>query len=218
MPVVKSKAPPVDLKRREALTKATAAVGLAGVAMAAVPFLSSMMPSAAAIAAGAPVRVDLSEMQEGDQLTVEWRKKPIWIIKRTQAVIDGLMQMQAHLRDPESSAQQQPEYIKTPWRSLKPEYLILVGVCTHLGCAPTYRPDVNGVEDQWPGGFFCSCHGSKFDLAGRVYTGVPAPLNLEVPPHTYTDATTLVIGQEPTPAQMDAILQSQAVQAWETVA
>jgi len=204
----------IDLKRRQLLGKATATVGLAGVACATIPFMSSMLPSAAALASGAPVKVDLSELKPGEQRTVEWRRKPIWIIRRTPEILAELAQMHATLRDPNSDVEQQPGYAANLWRSLKPEFLVLIGICTHLGCAPTYRPDKEGVEAHWPGGFFCSCHGSKFDLSGRVYKGVPAPINLEVPPYTYVSEYEILIGVDPTPEQLQAIAADNNAQEW----
>lgn len=194
----------VDKKRRKFLVGATSAVGAVGVAAVTVPFIASMMPSAAAEAAGAPIKVDIGRMKPGDQLTVKWRGRPVWVIRRTQEAIDGLGKIENLLRDPGSKVQQQPIYAQNTYRSRKPEYLVLVGVCTHLGCSPTYRPDVGGVEAGWPGGFFCSCHGSKFDLAGRVYKSVPAPINMEVPPYVFLSDNELLIGADhkPEPEQV----------------
>lgn len=189
----------VDKKRREFLTQATAAMGIVGAAAAAIPFAASMLPSAKAEAEGGPVRVKIGEMKPGDQLTVIWRGRPIWIIRRTQQAVDGLSGLTSLLRDPSSAIPQQPPYAKNIYRSIKPEFLVLVGVCTHLGCSPTYRPEPKSVDKQWPGGFFCSCHGSKFDLAGRVFKGVPAPVNMEVPPYVFLSADEIMIGVDKRP-------------------
>ncbi|MFN4290418.1 MAG: ubiquinol-cytochrome c reductase iron-sulfur subunit [Permianibacter sp.] len=182
----------VDLGRRRVLTWATAAVGAVGAGFVAVPFIKSWMPSAKAQAAGAPVEVpNIGKLQEGEGMTVVWRGKPVMIVRRSQAAIDALAGLATELRDPESVEPQQPEYAKNGTRSIKPEYLVVVNLCTHLGCSPTFKPQ---VEADWAGGFYCPCHGSKFDMAGRVYQGVPAPLNLEIPPHMYTGDNALIIG------------------------
>ncbi len=188
----------VDLKRRRFLTAATSVVGGVGVIAVAVPFLSSMQPSARAQAAGAPVEADISKLEPGQMMTVEWRGKPVWIVNRTKAVLDTLPSLDGKLRDPQSNQSEQPKSTKNAYRSIKPEYLVLVGICTHLGCSPTFRPDigVTNFDPEWKGGFFCPCHGSKFDLAGRVYQGVPAPLNLVVPPYRYLSDTRILIGAE----------------------
>jgi len=184
----------VDHKRRDFIRRATVAAGAVGVAAAAVPFVVSMMPSAEAEAAGGPVKVDISHMKPGDQLTVEWRGRPVWIIHRTEAAMASLKAVTDQLRDPNSKVDQQPKYARNEYRSIKPKFLVLIGICTHLGCVPTYRPDKGGVDAKWPGGFYCSCHGSKFDMAGRVFKGVPAPINLEVPEYTFLDDNTVLIG------------------------
>lgn len=194
----------VDLKRRDFLKKATGAACAFGVAAAAVPFVSSMMPSSSVKAAAAPVKVDISELKEGQQLTVEWRGLPIWIIRRTQEAIDQLVNVESSLRDPQSNVEQQPQYARNQYRSRRPDILVLVGVCTHLGCAPTYRPDQGGIDTDWQGGFYCSCHGSKFDMAGRVFKGVPAPINLEVPSYAFIDDKHLIIGVDEAPAASPA--------------
>lgn len=185
----------VDTSRRRFLTAATTVIGGVGVAYAAAPFIGSWFPSARAQAMGAPVKIDISKLQPGAQLTVEWRGQPIWVIRRTKEVVDKLPQLDKLLRDPSSEHDQQPEYAHNEYRSIKPEYLVLIGLCTHLGCVPMYRPDVGSVEPSWPGGFFCPCHGSKFDLAGRVYKGVPAPLNLVVPPYSYLSDSIILVGE-----------------------
>ncbi|TEW51421.1 ubiquinol-cytochrome c reductase iron-sulfur subunit [Psychromonas algicola] len=186
---------PVNSGRRKFLTLTTGVVGGVGAAAVAVPFVKSWSPSEKAKAAGAPVSVDISKIQPGQLVRVEWRGKPVWVVSRTQKVIDELATLNDKLRDPDSAEPQQPEYATNPSRSLKPELLIAVGICTHLGCSPTYLPDsfgeqVEGVES----GFFCPCHGSKFDMAGRVFQNVPAPLNLVIPPHYYVSDTQVLIG------------------------
>lgn len=186
----------INVERRRFLTTASAVIGGVGVACAAVPFVASWNPSAKTQAAGAPVEVDISKLAVGQQLTVEWRGKPVWVINRSQTMLSDLPKLDNLLRDPNSNTDQQPTYAHNLYRSIKPEYFVAVGICTHLGCVPNYRPDVGSVSPDWLGGFFCPCHGSKFDLAGRVYKGVPAPLNLEIPPYTYKSDTVLVIGGE----------------------
>ncbi|WP_027329595.1 ubiquinol-cytochrome c reductase iron-sulfur subunit [Marinimicrobium agarilyticum] len=190
----------VNKTRRRVLTAATSVVGAVGVVGAAVPFVGSWNPSAKAKAAGAPVRANIGKMEPGQMITVEWRGKPVYIVRRTEEALEGLELVRDVLRDPTSQAPQQPEYAQNATRSIKPEYLVLLGLCTHLGCAPLFRPEV-GIADlggeNWQGGFFCPCHGSKFDMAGRVYQGVPAPLNLQVPPHHYETESLIVIGEDP---------------------
>lgn len=187
-----------DNTRRRFLTVATSVVGAVGVGGAAVPFVTSWNPSAKAKAAGADVEVDISAIEPGQLIRVMWRSKPVWIVRRTAETLAGLADHEDILRDPNSEAEQQPAFAKNRYRSLKEEYLILVGICTHLGCSPQYLKDgafeeaVEGV----PNGFFCPCHGSKFDMAGRVFQSVPAPLNLVVPPYQFVDDTTVIIGSE----------------------
>ena len=186
---------PVNSGRRKFLTLTTGVVGAVGAAAVAVPFVKSWSPSEKAKAAGAPVSVDISKIQPGQLIRVEWRGKPVWVVSRTPTVIEELATLDSKLRDPESKEPQQPEYAKNAGRSLKPDLFLAVGICTHLGCSPTYLPDsfneqVEGVES----GFFCPCHGSKFDMAGRVFQNVPAPLNLVIPPHYYVDETNILIG------------------------
>jgi len=188
---------PVNSGRRKFLTLTTAVVGGVGAVAVAVPFVKSWSPSEKAKAAGAPVAVDIGKIEPGQLIRVEWRGKPVWIVSRTKKVIDELATHDGQLRDPDSSEPQQPEYATNSGRSLKPEIFIAVGICTHLGCSPSYLPDsfseqVQGVDS----GFFCPCHGSKFDMAGRVFQGVPAPLNLVIPPHYYTSDTAIIIGSE----------------------
>lgn len=186
----------IDIERRRFLIKATGVIGGVGAAFAAVPFLSSWKPSAKAMASGGPVEVDISKLEAGQQLTVQWRGKPIWIIRRTPAMLEELSKLDGLLRDPSSKIDHQPNYARNRNRSIKPEYFVAVGICTHLGCIPTYRPDIGGVNKTWEGGFFCPCHGSTYDLAGRVYKGVPAPTNLVIPPHKYKNNNVIIIGKD----------------------
>lgn len=188
----------VDLKRRRMLTAATAGVGAIGAGAMVVPFGLSMFPSERAKAAGAPVEVDISMIEEGQQLTVEWRGKPVWIVNRPQSVLDDLAGLNDKLADPDQNVDQQPEYAKNETRSIEPKILVLVGICTHLGCSPKYRPELAPADlgPDWKGGYFCACHGSTFDLAGRVYKGVPAPTNMVVPPYQYLSDTLLVVGED----------------------
>lgn len=189
----------VDEGRRRILTGTATALGGIGVAAAAVPFVGSMAPSARTQDAGAPVTVALSALQPGELKVVEWRRKPVWVLRRTDEEMRQLEETPTEsLRDPGSEESEQPEYARNPTRSVKPEYLVLEGVCTHLGCSPSYRPQPGSVDAQWPGGFLCPCHGGRYDLAGRVFKGVPPPTNLVVPPHHFADAQTLVIGVDPT--------------------
>lgn len=186
----------VDVGRRRFLTGATSVVGAAGAGFAAVPFVASFQPSERAWAIGAPVEQDIGKLEPGGLLVVKWRGQPVWIVRRTEESLAGLESLDDQLRDPESRADQQPAYAQNAHRSIKPELLVLVGLCTHLGCSPTYRPDLAPADlgADWQGGFFCPCHGSKFDMAGRVYAGVPAPTNLVVPPHSYLSDTRVIIG------------------------
>lgn len=186
----------VNEKRRRFLTAATSVVGGVGIAFAAVPFITAMNPSARAQAAGAPVEADISKLEPGQRMTVEWRGKPVWIVRRTEENLKSLEELKGTLRDPDSQENLQPEYAKNNTRAIKPEYFVVIGICTHLGCSPSYvkATDPHSLGESWKGGFFCPCHGSRFDLAGRVYAGVPAPLNLEVPPHNYLSETRIQIG------------------------
>jgi ubiquinol-cytochrome c reductase iron-sulfur subunit len=188
----------VNPSRRRFLTAATTVIGGVGVGFALVPFISSMEPSAKARAAGAPVRADISKIEPGQMIRVKWRGKPVWVVNRTKEMLDVLPTLDSELRDPDSQEPQQPPYAKNGYRSIKPEYLVLIGICTHLGCSPTYRPDVAPADlgKDWKGGFFCPCHGSRFDLAGRVFKGVPAPLNLVVPPYRYLSDTEIEVGND----------------------
>ena len=187
----------VDNNRRHFLTVATSVTGGLGIAMAAVPFLSSLKPSARARALGMPVEVPLGSLEPGEMIRVIWRGKVVFILKRTQEMLEHLQNLTDKLRDPASKVmQQQPEYAVNEFRSLKPEYLVVEGTCTHLGCAPLAQFEVVPMED-WFGGFFCPCHGSRFDLSGRVYKGVPAPTNLRVPPYRYIQDDLIIIGVNP---------------------
>lgn len=185
----------VDLDRRRFLTGTAVIIGGIGAATAAVPFIASFQPSARAKAIGAPVEVDISTIEVGQRVTFKWRGKPVWVLRRTPEQLEAL-KAGGTLRDPESKESEQPGFAKNAWRSSKPEYLVLVGVCTHLGCSPSFRPLPDSeTGPDWKGGFYCPCHGSKFDLAGRVFVGVPAPLNLVVPPYKYLSDTRIVIGE-----------------------
>lgn len=185
--------------RRRFLVGATAAVGGVGIVGAAVPFVASWNPSAKAEAAGAPVTVNIEKVEPGQQITVAWRGKPVWIIRRTQEMLDNIEKLSDQVKDPQSESEQQPAYAQDVFRSIKPEIAVLVGLCTHLGCVPTYRPEIapSDLGKEWLGGLFCPCHGSRYDLAGRVYDAQPAPLNLEVPPYRYDDDTTITLGLDP---------------------
>ena len=191
----------VDVGRRRFLTLTTTAVGAVGAGFAAVPFLASLAPSERAKALGAPVTIDISKLEPGQMVIAVWRRQPIWVVRRTPEMLATLKEVSSQLSDPECDVKQQPDYIKKTGeaRAIKPEYMVLRGICTHLGCSPKFRPDHPAPEiaADWKGGFFCPCHGSKFDLSGRVYSGVPAPTNLIVPPHRYATDTTLVIGEDP---------------------
>lgn len=188
----------VNLQRRKILTGATGVVGATGATFLAVPFVSSWQPSEKAKAAGAPVNADISQLQPGQMLTVAWRGKPVWIVRRTPDMLDGLARLDQSLRDPASEKSEQPQYCQNSTRAINSEYLVVVGVCTHLGCAPLYRPAIGSpdVGADWQGGFFCPCHGSRFDLAGRVFQSVPAPTNLEIPPHHYLSDSVIRIGED----------------------
>ena len=184
--------------RRRFLTAATTVVGAVGTGFLLVPFISSMQPSAKARAAGAPVRADISKLEPGQMIRVKWRGKPVWVVSRTDEMLATLPTLNDDLRDPASAVSEQPEYAQNEHRSIKPEVLVAIGICTHLGCSPTYRPDVAPADlgPDWKGGFFCPCHGSRFDIAGRVYAGVPAPTNLPVPPHKFLSDDEILIGED----------------------
>lgn len=190
-----------DATRRKVLLAATSVAGGAAVAGVSVPFIASMMPSERARAAGAPVEAGLSDIEPGTQVTVNWRGKPVWILRRTAAMLETLEDPRhlSKLADPNSKVtSQQPGYAQNAYRSIKPDSLVVMAVCTHLGCVPTYRPDHSSADigPDWDGGYFCPCHGSRFDLAGRVWRNVPAPTNLVVPPHQYLGETKVKIGED----------------------
>ena len=189
---------PSDPGRRKFLIASTSVVGTVGVAGAAIPFLSALKPSAKAQAAGAPTKVDISKLEKGEMMLVEWRGLPIYIIRHTTESLKALKQNISRLLDPDSKEDQQPEYARNENRSRREDIVVLEAVCTHLSCAPKFYPELgsNEFDDNWQGGFFCPCHGSKFDLAGRVYSGVPAPTNMTVPPHYYESENILVIGED----------------------
>ena len=186
----------VDQDKRKFLIAATACTGAIGAATVAIPFVGSMLPSERAKAAGAPVEVDISKIEPGSMITAEWRGQPVWILNRTDAMTAELAKHNDQLSDPMCEVtSQQPAYCKNAERAIKPNLAVVVGICTHLGCSPTSKLEAGGdMGDSWTGGFFCPCHGSKFDLAGRVFKGSPAPINLVVPPHQYLTETTLLIG------------------------
>ncbi|HBO1454607.1 ubiquinol-cytochrome c reductase iron-sulfur subunit [Pseudomonas aeruginosa] len=190
----------VNAGRRRFLVAATSVVGAAGAVGAAVPFVGSWFPSAKAKAAGAPVQVNVGKIDPGQQIIAEWRGKPVFIVHRTKEMLDALPSLEGQLADPDSKASEQPEYVDPKLRSIKPELAVIVGICTHLGCSPTFRPEVAPADlgPGWKGGYFCPCHGSHYDLAGRVYKGQPAPLNLPIPPYTFDadDVITIGVDQE----------------------
>lgn len=184
---------------RRRLVVATAAMGGAGAVAALVPFVASMLPSERAKAAGAPVEADISKLEPGQMMTVEWRGKPVWIINRTKEMLATLPKLDAAVADPKSDKPMQPAYAKNETRSVKPEIMVVVGICTHLGCSPSskFKPGADeGMPNDWLGGFLCPCHGSYFDFAGRVYKNKPAPDNLEVPPHMYLSDSRIIIGED----------------------
>ncbi|MDZ4348782.1 MAG: ubiquinol-cytochrome c reductase iron-sulfur subunit [Xanthomonadaceae bacterium] len=189
--------PEVNTGRRRFLTASTAVVGAIGAGFAAVPFVASWQPSAKARVAGAPVQQDISKLEVGQRLIAQWRGQPVWIIRRSEAQLAQLPSLDGSLRDPNSeNPDQQPAYASNAYRSIKPEIGVIVGICTHLGCSPTFVPEMTPqpFDAQWKGGFYCPCHNSRFDLAGRVYDGVPAPTNLLVPPHRFIDDNHILIG------------------------
>jgi len=191
---------PENLGRRRFLTATTTVVGAVGVGFVAVPFIKSWLPSARAKLAGAPVTADISALEEGQRLMLEWRGQPIWIVKRSKALLEILPTLDGRLRDPKSeNVDQQPPYARNELRSIKPEISVLVGLCTHLGCSPEMKAEIKPepFDPEWKGGYFCPCHKSRFDMAGRVFQGVPAPINLLVPPHHYENDTTIIIGVDP---------------------
>ena len=188
----------VNLDRRRFLVTVTSVTGAIGVTSLSIPFVSSMLPSEKAKAAGASVQVDVSQVEQGKVLTTEWRGQPVWILNRSDSMIKSLESNPKKLSDPNLKvSSQQPKYCQNKTRSIKPNMLVIVGICTHLGCSPSPRLSPKGdMGENWEGGFFCSCHGSKFDLAGRVFKGSPAPTNLVVPPHKYLNENTIIIGED----------------------
>lgn len=188
----------VDLSKRQFLTSALTVVGAVGTGYLAVPFISQMQPSFRAKAAGAPVEIDISKIEPGQLIRVAWRGKPVWVLSRTPKILEILENDTKKLADPNSNHSEQPESSNNPFRSIKPEIFLAVGLCTHLGCSPTFRPEIapNDLGKDWKGGFFCPCHGSGFDLAGRVYSSVPAPTNLVIPPYRYITDTLIIVGEE----------------------
>ena len=198
---------PVNTGRRRFLTASTAVVGAVGAGFVAVPFIKSWNPSARAKLAGAPITADISALAEGQRIVLEWRGQPIWIVKRSKTILDSLPTLDSRLRDPKSeNKDQQPAYIKGELRSIKPEISVLVGLCTHLGCSPEMKAEIRPepFDPEWKGGYFCPCHKSRFDMAGRVFQGVPAPTNLLVPPHHYENDTTIIIGVDPSSSSKGA--------------
>jgi len=188
-----------DPTRRRFLTGATSVIGGAGVLAGVVPFVQSMTVSARAEAAGAPVEADVSKLEPGQLVIHEWRGKPVWVVARTERMMTTLAELEPTLADPDSSASEQPPYCQNRLRAreARPDVLVMVGICTHLGCSPAYRPQAGGgLGENWLGGFFCPCHGSKYDIAGRVYAGMPAPQNMAIPPHMYLSDNRLLIGDD----------------------
>ena len=188
----------IDTGRRKMLTVSASVVGAVGAVVAIVPFVSTMSPSARALASGAPVEVDVSKLEPGQKIQIEWRRKPVWIVRRSKETISLLNSTDERVRDPNSDElSQQPQFARNETRSLKPDVLVLVGICTHLGCSPTFRPELapEDLGPDWVGGFYCPCHGSSFDMAGRVYKNVPANKNLEVPPYKYLSDNVIVVGE-----------------------
>lgn len=188
----------VDQERRRFLVTASSVVGGAGVVALGYPFIAAWKPSAQAQAAGAPVEVNISQMEPGQLIRVQWRGQPVWILKRSEDMLATLPKLEPRLADPNSAASIQPEYAHNEYRSIDPEIAVMIGLCTHLGCTPNYRPDVapDDLGPDWLGGFFCACHGSYFDYAGRVYRNNPAPTNLPVPPHMYLSDAVILIGED----------------------
>lgn len=188
----------VDHSKRNLLIAATAGAGSIAAIGISTPFVMSLMPSERAKAAGAPIEVDISSIQPGTMISVEWQGKPVWIVRRSKEMLELLGKHDADLADPASAVQQQPDYCNNPTRSIKPEVLVVLGICTHLGCSPTFRPEISPADlgANWAGGWFCPCHGSRFDLAARVFKGAPAPSNLIIPPHKYLSESRLLIGDD----------------------
>lgn len=183
-------------KNRRKYIITTSILGGIGLGFATIPFISSWLPSAKAKALGAPIDIDTSKIEEGQRITLDWRGQPIFIIKRSNSMLENLKNLNEKLRDPNSNEKQQPIYATNIHRSIKPEIFIVVGICTHLGCVPLYKPKIGEIDSSWTGGFFCPCHGSRFDLAGRVFKSVPAPCNLVIPPHKYMNEKIVRVGEE----------------------
>ena len=194
-----SSVPPAPPSRRDFIHIMTGAAAICGAAAVAWPLVDQLEPASDVIAGGLPLKVDVSKVEPGQQITVLWRKSPIFIVRRTPAMLAELSKPSElkMLRDPQSRSEQQPSYARNWSRSINPEYLVLIGVCTHLGCVPGFTPGVGSLGPSWPGGWLCPCHGSRYDLAGRVFKSVPAPLNLPVPPYVFESPTSLLIGQNP---------------------
>lgn len=192
----------VDRRRRRFLVQTTSVVGGAGIAAGIVPFVGSMSISARARAVGAPVEADISKLKEGQKLALEWRGQPVWVVRRSPRMMESLSTVRSRLADPDSEASAQPLYAETPYRAREsqPAVLVFIPVCTHLGCIPSFRPEVRPADlgDDWLGGFFCACHGSRYDLAARVFQGQPAPLNMAIPPYRYISQNRLLIGEDET--------------------
>jgi ubiquinol-cytochrome c reductase iron-sulfur subunit len=186
----------INQGRRRLLVAATSAIGAVGMVGAAIPFIKSWSPGARAKAAGAPVRVNISKLEPGRQIVVEWRGQPVFVLRRSSEALESLSRLEGQLADPDSTESVQPNYVNSRLRSIKPDILVVVGICTHLGCAPVFRPEVAPIDlgADWLGGYFCPCHGSRYDLAGRVYKAQPAPLNLVVPPYAYESEHIIVVG------------------------
>jgi ubiquinol-cytochrome c reductase iron-sulfur subunit len=206
-PSIAAPIPPAEPTRRDFLYVATATVGTIGVAATLIPLVDQMNPDAATLAAGGPVDLDLSKLEPGQQVVVRWRERPVFVVNRTAQMLQNLQnpRLLAELADPQSSERQQPPYADNWHRSLKPEYGVLVGICTHLGCIPLFEPSPNATQPapDWLGGYFCPCHGSKYDLAGRVFSGVPAPYNLPVPPYRFVSESNIRIGENPPGVNFD---------------
>lgn len=183
-----------DRSRRNFIKSVLALLGVAGAGLASVPFVRSMQPGKKAQSAAKPIKIDISGLKPNEKMSVNWQGMPIYIIRRTKEQIAALAKENGALRDPNSGDSRQPQTTENTHRSIRPDIFVVVAVCTHLGCSPTFKPEYASVDQNWPGGFFCACHGSKFDLAGRVYQKVPAPTNLTVPPHFFLDSSTLVVG------------------------
>lgn len=185
----------INFSRRNFLITTTSLLGSVGLGIFVMPFISSWLPSAQAAAVGGPIDIDVRSIQPGKKITVSWRGKPVFVLRRTELSLEKLNHIFSRLRDPESLLSEQPSYAKNIYRSIRKEFLVVIGVCTHLGCVPVYHPKEGELEPSWVGGFYCPCHGSKFDLAGRVYKGVPAPVNLVVPPYYFLNENILRIGE-----------------------